>query len=427
MWTIKITIIKSGQAEHTLTFSHSPITIGGTPQNDVVLGDAHVSKSHAHVIVSQGNLVFCDHSTNGSFCKGERIGRHVLQKGDLINIPPFELRMELVGAEEAYRTLLPQNGVPSEATDAAINTPLDVSHDAADDTIQAELSPASGKKAVADIERAGLTDSPHKPEVLAFLVIEGPPPLVGNLFPFQETGNIVGRAEPADIILATPTVSRKHASIARSPKGAWILTDLESLNGTFMNGERITKLRLRPGDEIVFGREVGVRVIEPQPSSNTPAEPPQKLGSEEMPVPNLEMSMVDRTLKIRRRPSLIGKAVQIMEIDGRVDLYNYNELSDRIRQVLDAGEKFVVIDFTHVNYIDHTGLGVLVKAVADFKQRKGELLLIGVSQKNRDAFSLSRLDVILKGHMFPDEPTATECLRKHFARHKTDKKNSAPS
>ena len=50
-----------------------------------------------------------------------------------------------------------------------------------------------------------------------------------------------------------PTVSRRHALIVRQPDGVRVLDD-RSLNGVFVNGERVEWRVLRDGDEIVVGR-----------------------------------------------------------------------------------------------------------------------------------------------------------------------------
>ena len=63
----------------------------------------------------------------------------------------------------------------------------------------------------------------------------------------------VGRSLAADIRFDDPTVSRRHALIVRQPDGVRVLDD-RSLNGVFVNGERVEWRALHDGDEIVVGR-----------------------------------------------------------------------------------------------------------------------------------------------------------------------------
>ncbi len=63
----------------------------------------------------------------------------------------------------------------------------------------------------------------------------------------------VGRSLAADVRFDDPTVSRRHALLVRQPDGVRVLDD-RSLNGVFVNGERIEWRMLEDGDEIVVGR-----------------------------------------------------------------------------------------------------------------------------------------------------------------------------
>jgi len=63
----------------------------------------------------------------------------------------------------------------------------------------------------------------------------------------------IGRSLAADIRFDDPTVSRRHALIVRQPDGLRVLDD-RSLNGVFVNGERVEWSTLADADEIVIGR-----------------------------------------------------------------------------------------------------------------------------------------------------------------------------
>jgi hypothetical protein len=63
----------------------------------------------------------------------------------------------------------------------------------------------------------------------------------------------IGRDASCDLSIADMTVSRRHATLQRTQDG-WLLTDLESTNGTRVNGWRVRgKVKVTPGDLVSFG------------------------------------------------------------------------------------------------------------------------------------------------------------------------------
>ena len=71
--------------------------------------------------------------------------------------------------------------------------------------------------------------------------------------PLEREWTRVGRSLAADVRFDDPTVSRRHALIVRQADGVRVLDD-RSLNGVFVNGERVEWRELHDGDEIVVGR-----------------------------------------------------------------------------------------------------------------------------------------------------------------------------
>ena len=82
-------------------------------------------------------------------------------------------------------------------------------------------------------------------------------------WPLDKDEFILGREAPADLVVSTPRVSRRHARITR--QGGYQLADLNSRNGTFVNGQPVTNgpWPLRDGDEIVLGGAVTLRFNDP--------------------------------------------------------------------------------------------------------------------------------------------------------------------
>jgi hypothetical protein len=86
----------------------------------------------------------------------------------------------------------------------------------------------------------------------------------GQFLAYEDAGDVkivalerewtrVGRSLAADVRFDDPTVSRRHALIVRQADGVRVLDD-RSLNGVFVNGERVEWRVLADGDEIVVGR-----------------------------------------------------------------------------------------------------------------------------------------------------------------------------
>lgn len=109
-----------------------------------------------------------------------------------------------------------------------------------------------------DVARAGLLARARD------LAGEGSEHTVSEHLVYEQDGELVdvpltrewtriGRSLTADVRFDDPTVSRRHALIVRHADGVRVLDD-RSLNGVFVNGERVEWRVLRDGDEIVVGR-----------------------------------------------------------------------------------------------------------------------------------------------------------------------------
>ena len=85
---------------------------------------------------------------------------------------------------------------------------------------------------------------------LAFATEGGPP----QAFPIAQGWTRIGRSATADLRLDDVTVSRRHALVVRTDDGELRALDDRSLNGLFVNGERVEWARLHGGDELEIGR-----------------------------------------------------------------------------------------------------------------------------------------------------------------------------
>jgi pSer/pThr/pTyr-binding forkhead associated (FHA) protein len=85
------------------------------------------------------------------------------------------------------------------------------------------------------------------------LVIRSGGGRVGESFPIAGERMSIGRRPDSDVFLDDVTVSRDHALLIERA-GQWHLDDCGSLNGTYVNRERIESQRLEEGDEVQIGK-----------------------------------------------------------------------------------------------------------------------------------------------------------------------------
>lgn len=75
----------------------------------------------------------------------------------------------------------------------------------------------------------------------------------GQDFRLYDGKNVLGTAADCDIVITDPYLSAKHCTI-RHEEGNFVLIDLDSTNGTFVNQKRVSKMELIDNDTVRFGR-----------------------------------------------------------------------------------------------------------------------------------------------------------------------------
>ncbi|MEU3876684.1 MULTISPECIES: FHA domain-containing protein [Streptomyces] len=79
-------------------------------------------------------------------------------------------------------------------------------------------------------------------------------PNSGSRFLLDADVTTAGRHPQSDIFLDDVTVSRRHVEFRRQPDGGFTVTDVGSLNGTYVNREQIESVQLSNGDEVQIGK-----------------------------------------------------------------------------------------------------------------------------------------------------------------------------
>jgi pSer/pThr/pTyr-binding forkhead associated (FHA) protein len=213
----QLVLIRDGAAERAFDLNKTSVTLGRDLTNDIVLGDGRVSRSHARLDCGPAGCEIVDlGSSNGTRLNGVTVQRSKLSPGDTLGLGSSQLRFQ----------------APQPIDDAGV-TRLDTSLDVAL-TLDREFLPMS-------INETGV------PRLVVFTEDET------FEVPLQDADRVtIGRAADNEAVLDLDKVSRCHAEVVR--KGTtWLLHDLGSTNGTWLNGERVEQVLLQEGDVFRIG------------------------------------------------------------------------------------------------------------------------------------------------------------------------------
>ncbi|MCM1981882.1 FHA domain-containing protein [Lyngbya confervoides] len=212
--TAKIDVIRAGILQQSLPLSQSYITLGRAPDNTLCLSDdLSVSRYHAQIAWTNNDYVITDvGSSDGTYVNGQRLPPqvpHRLSHGDIVRMgTEFEIKFSAQLAPSAG----PVN--QSGGRDQQYKTIL-----GADINFRAQAAPVPAQE----------------------LNLQGK-----NQF-------TIGRDPSNEMIIDHPSVSRFHSQI-RFENGVYTLYDLNSTNGTYVNGQQVLgQRRLVVGDNIRIG------------------------------------------------------------------------------------------------------------------------------------------------------------------------------
>lgn len=227
MSLIKILVTNRSSGEQKpYNLSQNVIVIGRQGSCDIVLDSVGVSRRHAQIILHRQLSELEDlGSGNGTILNQQKIKgkeRMPLKSGDQIRIEEYDIDLEI-----------PEQQIAAAHTE---QTHFDITDP---DIIEIKMI----KKVL------GALDQDKQPSVIV-----ASEPFKNRKAIFEEGLEelIIGRDANCHLALDAPVISRKHATITIK-WGGYVLTDLSSKNGTFINGERIEEKSLHDGDEIVFG------------------------------------------------------------------------------------------------------------------------------------------------------------------------------
>ena len=95
----------------------------------------------------------------------------------------------------------------------------------------------------------------------------------------------------------------------------------------------------------------------------------------------------------------ISNNICILSVEGNVALDGVSDVKSYLKPFLnDSTVKGLIINFEQINFIDSSGIGLIVSIFKTLQQRGAKLALCKLSKKNQEIFNMTRLDKILTIH-----------------------------
>ncbi|OLD12369.1 MAG: hypothetical protein AUJ01_16345 [Acidobacteria bacterium 13_1_40CM_3_65_5] len=216
----------------------SSLVFGRDASCDVVVAGKDVSRRHAEIVQTPKGYLLVDSSTNGTSVNDVRVeGQRLLARADVITIGEEKFRFY---ADTAPPPADPSLGPAASAPSAA--SPLPPTKGS---------TPAVGDKLRETVHGVPAAPRPSGSVLANFLVRAGA--LKGQRLIVKTPVVNIGRGDYNDIVLPDESVSTTHAKLQRR-EGVWVLVDLDSTNGTFIDGDPLKgEAPLAPGATVRFG------------------------------------------------------------------------------------------------------------------------------------------------------------------------------
>ncbi|MFT3662370.1 MAG: ATP-binding cassette domain-containing protein [Gordonia sp. (in: high G+C Gram-positive bacteria)] len=244
----------------------SPATLGRTPENTVTLNHPLISRTHlAFEWTSAGWVVNDRGSTNGFYAAGVKVaqvpvrGFTVIRLGDAATGPLLELTPHTVTQPPASRPLATQPGPQAPASRPMSAQPPFTPPSRPTAAQQPPMSAPQPAVRPAPIQQPAafgrLANAPHLSALHhnASAIFEVPGELRGGREKIALSGvKSIGRTPDNDIVVSDVLASRHHARLTAGGAGL-VIEDLGSVNGTFVNGQRIGRQALTENDVVTIG------------------------------------------------------------------------------------------------------------------------------------------------------------------------------
>src|SRR5712692_6702708 len=199
---------------------------------------------HAEIVHTPKGYLVVDSSTNGTFVNEEQVqGQRILARADVIRIGEEQFRF--------YADVAPATAEPPPPPGPAARPPQAAPPSPPAPRAAGVPSPDRLKHTVHGMEAVAPPKGSGGGPFASFLVRTGG--LMGQRLVVRTPVVNIGRADYNDLVLPDPSVSTSHAKLQRR-EGVWVLVDLDSTNGTFVDGEQVKgDAPLAPGALVRFG------------------------------------------------------------------------------------------------------------------------------------------------------------------------------
>ena len=93
----------------------------------------------------------------------------------------------------------------------------------------------------------------------------------------------------------------------------------------------------------------------------------------------------------------------VVEVGGEIDVYTAPRLRERLAELVEQGHHHLVIDMEHVDFLDSTGLGVLVGGLKRVRGHDGSLRIVCTQERLLKVFRITGLTKVFPIHANVDE------------------------
>ncbi|MGI8688557.1 MAG: FHA domain-containing protein [Thermomicrobiales bacterium] len=218
-YVARVTVRRPDGEQQVVPLGAEPVTVGRADGNTIVIKDDWISRKHMEIVRGNDGLYYARDlgSANGMSVNGRAEQIVPLKPGDLVQLGPYLLLFSVDVEQQADPTRMRQ------------------------ETRGEEGGPQYSVAAKGATDGGITLNNDDEGGIAASLTLYG------------KALATIGRASENDLVLDDPQVSRRHAQV-RWNGAQYVISDLNSTNGVYVNGERVREAALPEGARVQIGR-----------------------------------------------------------------------------------------------------------------------------------------------------------------------------